>query len=258
MPRRMSAAVVTAAMALALVLSGIPRTAHAGTPFTDISASPFKNDIVWAYDEGITGGCAATRFCPTAAVTRDQMASFLDRMFGFPSTSVDFFTDDEGNQHEGAINRLAAAGVTGGCTTGKYCPTNAVTREQMASFIARAAELPFVSINPFYDDDFRPHETDINRIAAEGIGSGCGAYKFCPGGTISREQMVAFLHRVEVPVSPPAPFAPCDRSYTPYLCIPSPPPNLDCSDISHRNFFVRAPDPHEFDGNDDGVGCETP
>jgi len=59
---------------------------------------------------------------------------------------------------------------------------------------------------------------------------------------------------------PPAPKpAPrdCDPSY-PTVCIPSAPPDLDCGDIPHKRFPVRAPDPHGFDGNDnDGVGCES-
>ncbi len=47
----------------------------------------------------------------------------------------------------------------------------------------------------------------------------------------------------------------CDRAY-PTDCIPPPPPDLNCSDISHRNFKVLSPDPHRFDGDKDGIGCE--
>ena len=47
----------------------------------------------------------------------------------------------------------------------------------------------------------------------------------------------------------------CDPAY-PQVCIPSPPPELDCKDIPYRNFKVLPPDPHNFDGNHDGVGCE--
>jgi micrococcal nuclease len=40
-----------------------------------------------------------------------------------------------------------------------------------------------------------------------------------------------------------------------------PPPDLDCGDIPYTNFRVRwdvaDPDPHRFDGDHDGVGCET-
>ena len=56
---------------------------------------------------------------------------------------------------------------------------------------------------------------------------------------------------------PPPPSAGnCDPSY-PDVCIPSPPPDLDCPQISERNFRVIGADPHRFDGNHDGVGCES-
>jgi micrococcal nuclease len=48
----------------------------------------------------------------------------------------------------------------------------------------------------------------------------------------------------------------CSPSY-PDFCIPPPPPDLDCGDIGAKNFTVLSPDPHGFDGNSDGVGCES-
>lgn len=48
----------------------------------------------------------------------------------------------------------------------------------------------------------------------------------------------------------------CDRSY-PDFCIPSSPPDLDCKDISQKRFTVLPPDPHRFDGDKDGIGCES-
>jgi micrococcal nuclease len=41
------------------------------------------------------------------------------------------------------------------------------------------------------------------------------------------------------------------------VCIPPPPPDLDCPQIPYRNFTVLPPDPHRFDRDRDGVGCET-
>jgi micrococcal nuclease len=59
---------------------------------------------------------------------------------------------------------------------------------------------------------------------------------------------------------PPPPGGTCHASY-PDVCIPPAPPDLDCGDISYRNFRVRHdvadPDPHGFDGDRDGVGCES-
>jgi hypothetical protein len=47
----------------------------------------------------------------------------------------------------------------------------------------------------------------------------------------------------------------CDPAY-PTVCIPPPPPDLDCKDIPYRNFKVLPPDPHRFDRDKDGIGCE--
>ena len=48
----------------------------------------------------------------------------------------------------------------------------------------------------------------------------------------------------------------CDPSY-PGVCIPPPPPDLDCGQITFRRFQVVGSDPHRFDGDRNGVGCES-
>ena len=58
------------------------------------------------------------------------------------------------------------------------------------------------------------------------------------------------------PSPPPAPPSNCDSSY-PGVCIPPPPPDLDCGEISERGFAVVGSDPHNFDGDHDGIGCES-
>jgi len=47
----------------------------------------------------------------------------------------------------------------------------------------------------------------------------------------------------------------CEAGYG--VCIPPYPPDLDCAEVSATNFAVTGNDPHGFDGDDDGVGCET-
>lgn len=65
------------------------------------------------------------------------------------------------------------------------------------------------------------------------------------------------------PTAPPPPPPPtakpaqnCHASY-PDFCIPPPPPDLDCGDISRKRFTVLPPDPNRFDGDKDGIGCES-
>lgn len=48
----------------------------------------------------------------------------------------------------------------------------------------------------------------------------------------------------------------CDPAY-PGVCIPPAPPDLDCGDVPYRRFQVLSPDPHGFDRDGDGIGCES-
>jgi hypothetical protein len=60
-----------------------------------------------------------------------------------------------------------------------------------------------------------------------------------------------------LPLSPTPRPIDCNPSYPePRTCIKSPPPKLNCDNIPFRNFKVVEPDPHVFDGDNDGIGCE--
>lgn len=64
---------------------------------------------------------------------------------------------------------------------------------------------------------------------------------------------------VIIPTAKPLPTAVaanCSPAY-PGVCIPPPPPDLDCKDIPFKRFKVLAPDPHKFDSDKDGIGCES-
>ncbi len=80
---------------------------------------------------------------------------------------------------------------------------------------------------------------------------------------IKRIVSVPACGRIKIKLAPRAPKDPgnggggsCDPAY-PTVCIPPPPPDLDCGDIPYSNFKVLPADPHNFDGNNDGVGCES-
>ncbi len=117
-------------------VTGLPEQASGW--FTDVSASMHRADINGIAAAKIAAGCTSARYCPTTTVTRGQMASFLARALSLPIPARDYFWDDNGTTHEGAVNALAAAGITGGCAAGRFCPSSPVTREQMAGFLHRA------------------------------------------------------------------------------------------------------------------------
>ena len=93
---------------------------------------------------GLTTGCAPNRYCGGQAIPRGQMAAMLSRGLGLPRGAADRFVDDGASVFEGAINRVAAAGITFGCNpprNDRFCPGDRVTRGQMAAFITRSLDL---------------------------------------------------------------------------------------------------------------------
>ncbi len=105
------------------------------------------------------------------------------------------FDDIGGSVHFDAIVALVDAGVTEGCDSNSFCPNRPVTRGQMASFIARAMDLPPATGDHFTDDDADVHQDNINRLREAGITTGCGANSFCPDQPVTRGQMAVFLMR---------------------------------------------------------------
>ncbi len=148
------------AVVLLLVVGVVAAPAAAGGFFIDDDDSVHMRAIEAIADEGITRGCnpaeGNTRFCPKAAVTREQMATFLVRALKLPP-AVSSFVDVDG-VHEADVGALAAAGITKGCNPAegntRFCPKDPVTREQMASFLTRALGLdasPRVVVTPNQD-----------------------------------------------------------------------------------------------------------
>lgn len=186
-----------------------------GGTFIDDDGSVHEGFIEAVAAESITAGCntAGTRYCPSSAVTRAQMATFLVRALGIPATGVDAFDDDTGTVHEPNINAVAAAGITSGCDTSnarRFCPEDPVTRGQMATFLVRAlSELSPSSVDRFSDDDDSVHQANINGLADSGITAGCSTTDpslYCPDEIVRRDQMATFLGRALdlTPNVPPA------------------------------------------------------
>jgi hypothetical protein len=113
------------------------------------------------------------------------------------------FTDDDGNTFEVDIEWMRWAGITLGCNPAGtlFCPSDSVTRGQMASFLVRALDLPSVAGNRFTDVS-GTHTANINALAQAGVTLGCNkaGTLFCPNDKVTREQMGSFLARaLELP-----------------------------------------------------------
>lgn len=177
--------------------------------FVDDDDSVHETDIESIAESGITTGCnppVNDLYCPDDPVTRAQMASFLVRAAEIPAATVASpFTDIAGSVHVADIHALWEAEVTLGCNppdNDLYCPDDAVTRAQMASFLVRAFELADMVTptdpDPFGDDDGSVHEADISILAEAGITLGCNPPDndlYCPDDPVTRAQMASFLAR---------------------------------------------------------------
>jgi hypothetical protein len=119
-----------------------------GKIFLDINSVVwYSNWVEQLYNDNITTGCSTNPplYCPNAPVTRAQMAIFLIKTkylgenysppdVGSDTGFIDVRPTDPAAPY---IKQLALESVTTGCGDGKYCPTDPVTREQMAAFLVR-------------------------------------------------------------------------------------------------------------------------
>jgi hypothetical protein len=108
------------------------------TRFRDVSGGTHSGAIATLAAAGVVLGCGdGTNYCGSAPVTRAQMATFLSRAYALPAGRHRGFADTRSDRHEANIRRIASAGITLGCGADAYCPTDHVSRAQMASFLTR-------------------------------------------------------------------------------------------------------------------------
>ena len=159
--------------------------------------------VWWGIARGTGSGYDGDR-----AVNRAQMATFVARVLAaagvsLPADPPDAFTDDEGEQfqvHEPAINQLAALGIVAGKAAGIYAPGEAVSREQMATFLVRSyreaagGEMP--RERDWFRDDGPPHAENVDRVTTVGVAGGFRDGTYRPRLAVRRDQMASFVMRL--------------------------------------------------------------
>ena len=114
------------------------------SPFSDVSADAYYCDaVLWAVEQGITGGTGDGKFSPDAPCTRAQMATFLWRAAGSPApaSNVSAFTDvPEGSWYAKAVQWAYEQNITNGTGDGKFSPDATCTRAQMVQMLKNASD----------------------------------------------------------------------------------------------------------------------
>jgi streptogramin lyase len=165
---------------------------------------------------GATQDCnTATGDCYLMTVSGTRPAQHWDATFtetltansvtkGWTLHVGDSFPDvPTSNQFYAFIENLFHNGITGGCAGGNYCPTDSVTRAQMAVFLMKsklgAAETPPPATGTVFADipASNPFAPWIEQLAGFQITGGCGTGNYCPGNPVTRAQMAVFLLKSE-------------------------------------------------------------
>jgi hypothetical protein len=177
--------------------------------FLDVPPSYiFHNAVVRIFKSGITTGCGGNNYCPDVAVNRDQMSVFVLRgkhgsSYTPPSATGSVFDDVSVNTMFAAwMERFYAEGIIDPCDPSPlaYCPSVSVSRALMAELLLRAEHgsdyVPPQPTGVFSDVPVSdPYAGFIERLATEGITTGCGAGIYCPSRSNTRGEMAVFLVR---------------------------------------------------------------
>ena len=160
------------------LLRACPGDSAPVSTFTDHTSTDV--DCLAALD--ITQGTSATTYDPTANIPRWQMALFIHRMFvpaGVAAaglTAVPAFGDISGKDADiiAAVNALASHAITVGTSATTFSPDDLVTREQMAIFLSRFADIALTSAGaaiPSTKTTGKFNYSDIDQTSFEGMES---------------------------------------------------------------------------------------
>lgn len=178
-------------------------------PFTDygVISEAHRAYVDCAATLGIVHGVAEGAFQPSRVVRRDQMASYIARALEaaglrLPTPLSGFRDVPVTSVHNDAIVQLAHLGIVDGLPDGSYGPALPARRDQMASFLSRAAEFAtdaaLTSATPAFNDieAGNVHFASINGTAEAGLVSGFSDRTYRPGLGLRRDQMASSVLRL--------------------------------------------------------------
>lgn len=161
----------------------------------------------------------------TAGAATPATASYPATYSACPSGLIpaSSFTDTTGSFAASDIDCIAYYGISKGTSSTTFDPSSAVTREQMALFLIRAAgpagvTVPAATAQGFTDISGLSQESQdaINQLAALGITKGTSPTTYSPAGTVTRQQMALFINRFlgKATAGPGGMYAAADASTT--------------------------------------------
>lgn len=121
--------------------AGSPAPSSTEMPFADVPADAYyRNAVLWAVENGITGGTSATTFSPDAPCSRGQIVAFLWRSKQSPMVAAEnpFMDVNAADYYHDAVLWAAENSITGGTGANTFSPDAPCTRAQIVTFLYRA------------------------------------------------------------------------------------------------------------------------
>ncbi len=173
--------------------------------FTDVSADDWFYPCVTAcVEKGYMVGMSENTFSPYEPITRAQLMQVLYNISGGEAEFSPYFTDvKENHWYAKAICWAKEQGVGYGTSEDKFSPNMTLTREQLAVFYVRYAELFCITLAEKTPTDYIDKD-DISSWAAEGVETANNAAlittriadSFLPRGTVARAELAGSLLRL--------------------------------------------------------------
>lgn len=169
--------------------------------FVDVPASAYYYDaVLWAAEQGITGGTDATHFSPDGVCTRAQAVTFLWRAAGSPAPSATAmpFTDVAADSYYyNAVLWAMENGITVGTSSTTFSPDLKCSRAHIMTILWRSEKSPAAgSVNPFTDVSADAYYADAVLWAVkESVTNGTSSATFSPDADCTRAQIVTFIWR---------------------------------------------------------------
>ncbi|MDD3878945.1 MAG: S-layer homology domain-containing protein, partial [Syntrophomonas sp.] len=162
---------------------------------SDIAGHWAQANIIKLVNAGVISGYPDATFQPDKSITRAEFVTAVIKAFKLESRSGQVFSDTAQHWAKESISTAAAYGMASGYDASSFCPDDAITREQMAVMISKAAKLPAGEGKTFIDsaqiEDWA--QAAVAAASSKNIISGYPDNSFRPKANANRAEAVSVI-----------------------------------------------------------------
>ena len=167
---------------------------------TDIDGHWAKSNIEYVYDHSLMNGYPEGIFAPENSITRAEFATVMSKFMelGEDSAAADKFSDVDGHWAKGYIGALYSREIVNGVSDIEFAPDANITRQEIATILARAFKLTEKSADVFADNDsIAEWASDfVYMTKAAGYMQGDENNNFNPIANATRAEVATIIYRL--------------------------------------------------------------